>query len=484
MNCMGFRIGWLKEFDRFLCRGLLACLLLAALFSLASSTLAQTDQEVTPALEQTLLAENWPQVWELLNDVTPQTPSPVLRLIKGHAGLALNKNNESLCLFLSASSPQDRETWRLFSDMLAQKYSNKAITQYLQGDALARNNQRELAMAAFDKALSLSPENKHVLTLNARGVTQAMNENWLQAINDLETAVAIWKNFAEGYTNRGTVNIRKKAGAEGALRWFGLALQNSPDYCLAFVGQGCAQVALGKLEDSKKVFQIAKDKAGCGGGIVDGNIGRITAYLGGWEEKKLIRMAKGEFGTELSKRFKEFTQNPNQITANNFHSALKVAEKTDINMYNKAITELKTYSNITPGAKDKLAPYINNGLKTNVPGGWGEFAAATIPQDFKFELSNKAGVNLGPIGVETGKGIGAGVGGLGTQVHQLKTTNQNFNTWKDMSTALGGAKVDIGGGQRIDIQGNTYGGVTANLSAAHLDEGDWPFEVPFALSYE
>ena len=465
---------------------LLVCLtaMLLAVFLAPSLAGAAPEGTVSPEVEKALLVENWSQVADLLKVVTPKTPSPVLRLLKGHACLALNKNNEALCLFLSIASDRDRQEWQQWSGTFAQKHPQNPISHYFRGDALARVNERDKAIAALDKALSLSPGQKQVLALNARGVAYAMNGDWLRAINDLETAIAVRKDFSEAYTNRGTVNIRKQAGAEGALRWFGQALHNSPNYCLALVGQGCAQVALGKLDDSKKAFQTAQDKASCGKGIVEDNIGRIMAYLGGWEEKKLVRMAKGEFGTELSKRFKDFTQNPNQITANSFHSALKVAKETDPNLYNKAMNDFKTYTSINPGAKDKLNPYINNGLKTNVPGGWGEFAASSIPKDFKVELSNKAGVNLGPIGVETGKGIGVGVGGLGSQTHQVNVTKQNFTIWKDMNAALGGAKVDIGGGQKIDIQGGGYGGVSANLSAAHLDEGDWPFVLPFALNYE
>ena len=58
--------------------------------------------EVNVSITKAVLSQDWQGVAELLRSVSTQTESPVLRLLKAHACLNLNRNNESLCLFLSA----------------------------------------------------------------------------------------------------------------------------------------------------------------------------------------------------------------------------------------------------------------------------------------------------------------------------------------------------------------------------------------------
>ena len=64
---------------------------------------------LSPEIEKAVLAEEWVKVTELIGEVTPET-SAVLRLLKAHACLAINRNNESVGLF-SVVTAEDINEW-------------------------------------------------------------------------------------------------------------------------------------------------------------------------------------------------------------------------------------------------------------------------------------------------------------------------------------------------------------------------------------
>src|SRR6185503_5193335 len=154
---------------------------LVAVFVLANATLCAqvADPTVPPEVEKALLGEDWSKVVELLAKVDGSTVSPVLRLIKGHACLALNRNNQAIELFASSANDHDRQEWRTWSQMIAEKYPKQAIALYLKGDAFARSKEWKAADECFEKALYLNPQ--CYLASNARGVVAHAVGNSLQA---------------------------------------------------------------------------------------------------------------------------------------------------------------------------------------------------------------------------------------------------------------------------------------------------------------
>ena len=84
-------------------------------------------------VEQALLAEDWIKVAELLREVDTTSASPVLRLIKGHACLALNRNNASLELFASMLKDTDSQAWQVWTDEFASRHSQHAIASNYEG---------------------------------------------------------------------------------------------------------------------------------------------------------------------------------------------------------------------------------------------------------------------------------------------------------------------------------------------------------------
>ncbi|MBI3302861.1 MAG: tetratricopeptide repeat protein, partial [Deltaproteobacteria bacterium] len=132
----------------------------AVLPTIASARLAW---KADPQLEAAIIKEDWSKVASLLD--SDSALPPAARLVKAHAYLVLNRNNESLCLFLSVSSEDDLRQWEEWAQSFAKKNPRGAIAHYFRGDALARLRQWDAALKAFNKTLELHPN--HPLALNA-----------------------------------------------------------------------------------------------------------------------------------------------------------------------------------------------------------------------------------------------------------------------------------------------------------------------------
>ena len=86
----------MRRCNNFLKAVFVILLLLVSVIVLKPLTVnAQPAQIVDKKVEDAILVEDWKKVADKLGAVDPETPSPILRLIKGHACLALNRNNES-----------------------------------------------------------------------------------------------------------------------------------------------------------------------------------------------------------------------------------------------------------------------------------------------------------------------------------------------------------------------------------------------------
>jgi len=68
---------------------------------------AQT-QQMSTAVEQALLSEDWAKVLQLCGTSSQPSDTGTLRAIRGHACLALNRNDTSLEMFLSLKTDADR----------------------------------------------------------------------------------------------------------------------------------------------------------------------------------------------------------------------------------------------------------------------------------------------------------------------------------------------------------------------------------------
>jgi len=228
-----------------------------------------SDFGVTSVLEAALLKEDWQKVADLLKDVNTAHPSPVLRLIKGHACLALNRNNESFSFFLRTQATNDLAQWKDWASKFESSHLGSVTPQYFKGDAYARMRQWDEAVKCFDKSLNLHKQ--HAMALNARGVVHALNREWDKAVTDLDDATKSDPRFADAYSSLGAMWIRKNDGAKGASKAFDKALQTSTNFHVALNGKACALLALGRWVEGDTLLKKCADLPNIGG-VADVNL--------------------------------------------------------------------------------------------------------------------------------------------------------------------------------------------------------------------
>lgn len=220
---------------------------------------ASTAEQIDEKIQKAILSEEWAEVVMLLDSVDVQTRSPILRTIKGHACLALNRNNESHRLFLSVSSSEDKKKWEEWATNFTRENPNKAVAYYLLGDAYTRFGNYHNAFAAYNKALEL--KRNHSLALNARGVLYACKGESDKAIADFCKITQSYLPFADAYINLGITLIRNKTASLAVLELFKKAMCLSPDFAVARNNLACAEFALGRWEDVVNDLETAHAKA-------------------------------------------------------------------------------------------------------------------------------------------------------------------------------------------------------------------------------
>jgi len=255
----------------------LAASVVALVPSLCNAQVVAMDQ-----VEKAVLAEDWEGAAQLLEGVSSdvaKSPDPVPRLVKGHVCLRLNRNNESVCLFLSVVTPEDLEACRLWAEKLVAGNENSAIARYFLGDVQSRLHKYPEAIATFTKGLQL--KEGHPLIHNARGVAYAHNGQLARARVDFAEATNNpHVHLADAYANLGAFRIQRKDGAEAALEALNAALRVSPDFALALHERGCVRVVLKQTEDASKDFARALENAGCAAGMLSDDLLNCLAFTG------------------------------------------------------------------------------------------------------------------------------------------------------------------------------------------------------------
>lgn len=456
--------GWspLKRRARVAAAALFGIAVLAALAAgawpvVASGALAAS---ASSRAEAALLREDWQGVVEALGP--DDALSPTNRLLKGHACLALNRDDDALTLFAGAASPESLEQWRAWTGELVGRYPRQAIAHYLAGDALARLGQLDGAQAEFGAALALAP--RHALTLNARGVVRAARGQWDGALVDLTDATQSGPALADAFASRGVLYIQRKTGAEGALRAFDRALQLSPDSVLALNGRASARLALGDWEGAQADLEKALARSAEGtpaGEVVRRNLASIAASMGadGASADSVADASGQQVGTRIDAQWSALKDKPSQSNVNAFVSTLRTQP---IEVQNHYAAQIQDYARQRPEWGRQLSVGLNTVTGWNAPTGPAERLSGLIPSQASFEVGTAKG------------SVKGSVGGLTVQQSQLGVTRGNYNVATRLNSSLG----------ITSLMSNTApGGVTTSLRGAHLDEGEWPFVTHFGLLY-
>jgi hypothetical protein len=183
---------------------------------------------------------------------------PVMRALKGHACLALNRNNEALELFASIAGKNDASEWLAWAERFAHEHPDSAIAWYCQGDSHSRLAEWEDAERAFAKAVEL--DSQCYLAWNARGIVAYAVGNSITARGFFLKAVEIKGDFADAYSNRGILNVHLNAvrqtsgGAADETLEKAKSLSTDKVPVLPAVGLGCLYYARGEHVQAAKYF--------------------------------------------------------------------------------------------------------------------------------------------------------------------------------------------------------------------------------------
>ena len=220
---------------------------------------ASTAEQIDEQLKKAVLAEKWIEVTVLLDSVNAHTQSQVLRMIKGHACLALNRNNESHRLFLSVSSSEEIKRWEAWAKNFVRENPGDVVSYCFLGDAYARYGSYNDALVAYNKALEHKKDLP--LVLNARGVLYTCIGESDKAIIDFCKITQSNLPLADAYVNLGVTLVQKKTATLAVAELFKKAMCLSPDFAVALNNLACTEFALGHWKQVIDHLETARAKA-------------------------------------------------------------------------------------------------------------------------------------------------------------------------------------------------------------------------------
>jgi hypothetical protein len=304
-----------------------------------------------------------------------------------------------------------------------------------------------------------------------------VRKNWSAAINDSEAAIRCCPSLADAYATRGFINIHKKAGAKGAVEWFNKALRISPRFALALHGRGCAELALNHVKEAERDLTAAQKLCPRGARPMLENLLSIEAYMRGMSKKELVaRLAGREAGTTLGRQLNQgsalvndWVNNPTQ---RNYNRVSNWANKLS------APEQAKFFDDeMSPALRDHRDLALKAHAYQQEIGRWNNGFGGRVGDLIKAGTRLAGGLsNLGGPWTKTG-GATAAAGGelLGSGLKDLSSRNLKthdifMDGYQHFSTQ-----------NKIDL--TPPGGVDMSLAAATMDDGEWPFEPCYGLSY-
>jgi len=187
-----------------------------------------------------------------------------LRLLAGHMYMAMGQNTRAVTCFYCEGDSLGSATlrsWTSWTDNLLAVNPDSAASNYLHGDALARAGDLIGAVGAFDKTLAL--DSGFYLARNARGVAR-----WIlfaqqpevsafedSARSDFVTVTNTQPGFADGWANRGIVDLLGQNSVERVRAHFEMAMRDDETFYLAKNGLAMALGAGGDAAACKRMLE-------------------------------------------------------------------------------------------------------------------------------------------------------------------------------------------------------------------------------------
>jgi tetratricopeptide (TPR) repeat protein len=410
-----------------------------------AAALAQTPE--IAEVESALLDEKWEQVSQLLTEVDDRNDSPPLRLIKVHASVKLNANNDALRISL-ALSKEDLEICKKWAEQFAANHPNNAVSHYFMGDVLARLESWDAALESLNRALNCSPQ--HVLSLHARGVVRAARGELDATRSDFREAATLDEGLAESQVSRGIYLVQKRTSPEKALECFEKALQISPNYVLALNNRGSLKTVLRKWDEATADLNKARELAS--GGLL-------------------------AFRPLVERNIAVLVYRRNKAIEDSLALASGLTPGTDIG---ETLNEMQSW---TPGQRQRFTDGLNDATQFND----GIMRNPAIPDSFNGNLDLDVGVNaLGPY-IEGGPSVNA--------TWELKDrTNQNMMHQHQLLDAIQ-EQFGVTPNEISNIEGwminhtptfqrhLTPGGVSSSEVGRNVEAGHWDVFTVYGFLY-
>jgi tetratricopeptide (TPR) repeat protein len=457
-----------------------ACFLTAcaSLLSAAVGFGAEAATNAAPVsmaeVEKALSAEDWaalagskpntesgraPGLLDAVSDDPEASPDPVLRWIKGHVCLALNRNNESVSLFLSVATPEELAKCQRWADRFLKAHPEAAVAGYLKADTLAREELWADAIRMYDTAESRCPPansaaasrkvSSRALICNARGVVHLRLDHYPEALNDLNLASEYAGfRFADACANQGAYEIQKRSDPEMGIGLFTQALKLSPNFALAYYGRAClrlirrttrteteADVKRAAAEDFQNAFKYA---------------GRARPLL-----LAELTSGTGEGAAPLTA-----SETPGSVWVAKFDRVSREVANNRVPFANtgKLNALAQEYRTLPPAAQRQIAGVLNQraGTNSDVAKSWNAIQDRNL----------RAAQNPARVGGNAQINIGiARIGGT------IESGGRNPDDQRAARQAI------------LSGQGPKPGGVEIQFVGSVRDLGNWPFAPAFGVMY-
>ncbi len=399
-------------------------------------------------LEKVLVQPDWSAVAKRIASERTVNAG-VRKLINGHALLALNRGDEAMCLFASASDAELVE-WEAWTGDFVHRHSASAAAHYLLADALVRRKKWDSALEEFQRTLDRDPQ--FALALNARGVALAVQGQPARALEDLQKAIAADPLFGDAQLSKGFFYIQDQV-ATGAQNAFRHALQLMPASALARTGLGYVEVVENRWARGKSDIEAAGNQSMCLAPLLATNLANIIR----WE-------SEGQFAQSTAGQTADLGTTLNSI--------LTRATSGDAN----AIDEAIQYGAAHPESQSKVA-YTLQSASSKIPGAQKVIAERIAKfSDDTQQRADQAGV-VSKLSSKTSAGVGVGGLNLSTEVEVQKNgTALQQKAAEDVNFAKVLQKA-------VPESTTKQGGVTTSLTAAAHDRGHWPIKPHYTLAY-